>query len=78
MLCFLLTCDLWDLPPVCSTEFEIFDEATSKKIQDEHEKDMADAAKAIGERVHYNRGLALMYFICSDKRHNTDDSRYTP
>eukprot|EP00903_Cladosiphon_okamuranus_P021618 g19877.t1 len=31
-------------------EFEIFDEATTKKIRDEHEKDMADAAKAIGAR----------------------------
>lgn len=32
-------------------DFEIFDEETSKKIHDEHEKDMENAAKAIGERI---------------------------
>eukprot|EP00752_Nemacystus_decipiens_P012699 g11251.t1 len=32
------------------SDFEIFDEATSKKIQKEHEQDMSDAANAIGAR----------------------------
>ncbi|CAM9625770.1 unnamed protein product, partial [Scytosiphon promiscuus] len=31
-------------------EFDIFDDETSKKIQAEYEKDMDDAAKAIGAR----------------------------
>lgn len=46
-----------------STEFEIFDEATSKKIQDEHQQDMADAAKAIGEE---RRGRTPMASMCSE------------
>lgn len=35
-----------------TAEFDIFDDDTSKKIQAEFERDMEDAAKAIGELGH--------------------------
>lgn len=43
-----------------AAEFEIFDEETTKKIKDEHEKDMEDAANAVGES---RAQLALQHVV---------------